>query len=208
VKDVLQFASTAYARDFRAVTGVGAFNDPDFLVVGCPTNAPCDGLAKTAPLSDVEQRTQMSMSCVLGAPLIIGSDILNLSATALHTLSNPAAIAINQDPLVARPFIVSKADEGMHQVWARPLSGGDVAVALLNLGDGAQSIGFDLINVCEACSKGAMATDVWTGKVVKITHLPQSNSDHTVNVPPHATVLLRLKGAPPTGMPGAANAVA
>jgi hypothetical protein len=44
------------------MTGVGAFNDPDFLVVGCPTDKPCDGLTTSnLPLSAVEQQTQMSM---------------------------------------------------------------------------------------------------------------------------------------------------
>ena len=89
VKNVLEYASSVFSRDYRSVTGEGAFNDPDFLVVGCPTDAPCDGLTKrNKPLTDVEQRTQMSMWCILAAPLIIGSDIRNLTKTALATLSN------------------------------------------------------------------------------------------------------------------------
>ena len=60
VKNVLEYASSIFSRDYRSVTGVGAFNDPDFLVVGCPTDAPCDGRTKrNKPLTDVEQRTQM-----------------------------------------------------------------------------------------------------------------------------------------------------
>jgi alpha-galactosidase len=131
---------------------------------------------------------------VLGAPLIIGSDIRNLSSAALRTLSNEAAIRINQDALAARPFLVSKGTAGQGwQVWARPLSGGDVAVALLNLGDAAAVIEYALESVCEQCSRGAMALDVWTNKTTAIS----SGSTHQRAVSPHSTTLLRLKPAPP-----------
>ena len=93
-----------YASAFRAETGPGAFNDPDFLVVGCPTDRPCEPFSGAGggpphsgpPLSAIEQRAQFSMWCVWGAPLIIGSDVRHLDPWALGTLSNKAAIAINQ----------------------------------------------------------------------------------------------------------------
>ena len=34
VGDIIEFASGIFAYNWRAVTGPGAFNDPDFLVVG------------------------------------------------------------------------------------------------------------------------------------------------------------------------------
>ena len=54
-------------------------------MVGCPTDRPCEGYSQKGqiPLTDIEQRTQMSVWCLLAAPLIIGSDIRNLSPTAL-----------------------------------------------------------------------------------------------------------------------------
>ena len=102
-----------------------------------------------------------------------------------------SAIAINQDSLVARPFLVSKS-ESDGQVWARALSGGDVAVALLNLGDTAQQLAFDLQDLCEGCAQGATTTDVWSGKTTAINASTLSPQYRT-SVPPHATVLLRLK---------------
>jgi alpha-galactosidase len=131
---------------------------------------------------------------VLGAPLIIGSDIRNLSSAALRTLSNEAAININQDALAARPFLVSKGTVAQGwQVWARPLGGGDVAVALLNLGDVATVIEYTLGDFCEKCSRGAVALDIWTNKTTAIS-TPFSIQQRTVS--PHSTVLLRLKPAP------------
>lgn len=67
-------------------------------MVGCPTDKPCEGYSQhgETPLTDVEQRTQFSMWCLLQAPLIIGSDVRAISEVALRTLSNKQAIAINQ----------------------------------------------------------------------------------------------------------------
>ena len=119
VGDIIRFASSSWAAEYRAISGRGAVNDPDFLAVGCPTTGPCAPFSDPAPnnttvpglfgraatgLSDVEQRTQMSVWCILAAPLIIGSDIRRLSTTALSTLSNKRAIAINQDPAMNLPF--------------------------------------------------------------------------------------------------------
>ena len=56
VADVIAFASSIYANIWRGVTQVGAFNDPDFLVVGCPTDRPCEGFSQKGeiPLTHAE----------------------------------------------------------------------------------------------------------------------------------------------------------
>lgn len=106
VGDVIDFASSAMARMYGALTARGAVNDPDFLVVGCPTDRGCEqGFAPIGgmkPLSQVEQRSQMSVWCVWGAPLILGSDVRALPSWALEILSNEDAIAINQVRASAR----------------------------------------------------------------------------------------------------------
>jgi alpha-galactosidase len=147
VGDIIRFASSSWAADYRTISGRGAVNDPDFLAVGCPTGGPCAPFSHAASgspshntdavlradagLSDVEQRTQMSLWCILAAPLIIGSDVRRLSATALATLSNKLAIAINQDPALNLPFqpawvdvsppAVSGREAVDVVVWARAL---------------------------------------------------------------------------------------
>ena len=50
------------------------------------------------------------MWCILQAPLIIGSDLRHVSDIALATLSNKAAIAINQDPAAILPKVVAKTN--------------------------------------------------------------------------------------------------
>jgi len=200
VGDILQFASSFWAASWRSSSGLGAFLDPDFLVVGCPTDRSCEPFSMDAssamfssgrPLSDLEQRTQMSMWCLLAAPLIIGSDVRNLSSTALETLSNKHAIAIDQDVLVAPPRLVwsRSLPEGGEQVWSRQLANGDVAIALLNMHPSNESqISLDLANVvCAGCPRSATVFDIWAGGESTV-----ATGEYTASVAPHEAKLLRL----------------
>jgi alpha-galactosidase len=231
IGDIIEFASSIFAYNWREVTGPGAFNDPDFLVVGCPTDRPCDhtitaiqGTQRTArqesggddhsllapppspPTTDIEQRTQFSMWCILGAPLIIGSDVRALSPTALATLSNEKAIAINQDALAARPRLLEKSNDpqNAHQIWARPLQNGDFAVALINTGDRSVDITLRLHDiVCANCRPKATLVDVWAsdentlGSSGPPTAVEAEGTYTAKGVRSHETVLLR---ATPSGL--------
>jgi len=66
-------------------TGLGAYNDADMLGVGMPG------------INDIEGRTQFSLWCILGGPLLTGTEVRNMTDYTLATLSNTEAIAINQD---------------------------------------------------------------------------------------------------------------
>jgi alpha-galactosidase len=76
------------------------------------------------------------MWAITAAPLILGSDPRSLSPGSIAMLENAGAIAIDQDPLGAQGALVDQ--QGSGQVWVKPLSNGDRAVALLNRGGSAQ----------------------------------------------------------------------
>jgi alpha-galactosidase len=134
-----------WTEKYRLITGPGAFNDPDFLVVGCPTDGPCEpfSMAGYPPLSNVEQRTQMTIWSIMAAPLIVGSDIRNLSKHAMDTLTNADVISINQDVFARDPFAVPVTSSSLSSsfnvlAWGRKLreKGAMVALAIVNLSDG------------------------------------------------------------------------
>ena len=52
------------------------------------------------------------------------------------------------------------------QVWAGPLSGGDVVVVLLNAANGTQQITASLDDIGLTGVGSATATDLWTGKTL------------------------------------------
>ncbi len=51
-----------------------------------------------------EDRAHFSMWCMLAAPLMAGNDLTNMSDETHDILTNPDAIAIDQDPLGIEGF--------------------------------------------------------------------------------------------------------
>ena len=106
--------------------GPGHWNDPDMLVVGRVGW----GTAHPTKLPPNEQIIHKSMWSMFAAPLIIGCDLEHLDRFTLALLTNDEVIDVDQDSLGHAARLVSKA--GFVEVWARPLSDGSMAVALVN----------------------------------------------------------------------------
>ena len=104
----------------------GGWNDPDMLVIGLKNS----GFIKGGGCTDEEYRTQMSMWCMLAAPLMMGCDVRDMSDATKTILMNKDIIAIDQDPLGKQGFRVYRKD-GL-EVFKKPLSGNRTAIAFLN----------------------------------------------------------------------------
>ncbi len=100
--------------------GPGHWNDPDMLEVG------------NGKLSLAENRTHFSMWAMLAAPLLAGNDLPHMKPEIKAILTNPDVIAIDQDKLGHEATHIYS--DGEVDVWARHLSGGAMAVAVLNAG--------------------------------------------------------------------------
>lgn len=110
-------------------TKQGQWNDFDMLIVGL------NGVSKElvgAGASNIEYRTHFSMWAILSSPLLTGSDVRELDAYTLETLTNKEVIALNQDSLGLQAKKIK--DDGDLEIYAKPLSDGSWAVALLNRG--------------------------------------------------------------------------
>ena len=105
----------------------GGWNDPDMLQVG------------NGGMTHNEYVIQFSLWCQIKAPLLIGSDIRNISKDILEILTNSEAIAVNQDPLGVQGHRVNMTSDGA-KVWAGPLADHSVAVVLLNSGSKTQNV--------------------------------------------------------------------
>lgn len=107
----------------------GSWNDLDMLEVG------------NTGMSDTEYVAHFTMWAAVKSPLIMGHDARTTSNKTLSILTNPAVLAISQDPAgssaVRRwrhylPTETSSPDE--IQMWSGNLAHGDFFLALLNLG--------------------------------------------------------------------------
>ena len=168
----------------------GHFLDPDMLCVGF------NGI------SDLEGRTQFNLWSILGAPLMIGTDVRAsggnfapaLTSATLATLTNTEVIAVDQDPLCAVGFQIAP------NVYAKPLNSftsGQFAVLLLNRLTSAQDITVKWRDLGLALDNPAAVRDLWAH-----VDLGSFAGSFTVtNVPAHGSVMLKVTGIFDWGRP-------
>ncbi|BFO18096.1 NPCBM/NEW2 domain-containing protein [Streptomyces sp. KM77-8] len=166
------------------VAGPGHFNDPDYL-------------GPELGMSDEEFRTQMSLWSVAAAPLVIGSDVRELSETSLGILQDRDVLAINQDTAGVQAVRVGPA--GTTETWVKRLADGDRAVLLLNRGDSAATLTTSARSV-GLTGKRFTLEDVWTDRVT------ESAGTISAAVPAHGAALFRVGRA--AGRPGVPHVVA
>ena len=149
----------------------GHWNDPDMLEVG------------NGGMTSDEYRTHMSLWAILAAPLLAGNDLSKMTPDTLAILTNKEVIAVDQDALGKqgdRAFAV-----GLTEIWTRPLTGGALAAGLFNRDETEHPITLHLRDL--GFSNQAKLRDLWQHQDVTA-----ANGSYTVNVPPHAGVMLRV----------------
>ena len=161
-----------YTRDLGRFTKPGNWNDPDFIIGGDPG------------ITAEEARSQLTLWAMMSAPLILSSDLTQVtqSASMVAMLGNPEVIAVDQDEL-GKPASVLAADP--LDVLVKQLANGERAVAIFNHGSapatystGIDALGFD---ACSGCSY--RIRNLWEGT---------SAAEISGNLPAHGTALFRV----------------
>lgn len=134
----------------------GGWNDPDMLVIGLKNS----GFIKGGGCTDEEYRTQMSMWCMLAAPLMMGCDVREMSDATKTILLNKDIIAIDQDPLGKQGFRVYRKD-GL-EVFKKPLTGNRTAIAFLNRNSKALKETVSFMDIEMESEMKYSVYDVWT----------------------------------------------
>ena len=88
---------------------------------------------KWTDLDDDEQYTEVSLWCLLAAPLLLGNDLTKIDEFTHNLLCNDEVLEVNQDPLGRMASCI--ATRGDTKVYAKEMSDGSMAVGLFNLGD-------------------------------------------------------------------------
>ena len=153
--------------------GPGHWNDPDMLEVG------------NGRLTLAENRSHFSMWAMLAAPLLAGNDLPNMKPEIKAILTNSNVIAIDQDKLGREGTHVYS--DGEVDVWSRPLSGGAMAVAVLNAGsDRVASHPFHLSLAKLGLHGQQKAKDLWSGNEITLT------DNMPIELDSHDTLLVRI----------------
>jgi len=116
--DIIEFVATLKPSSF--VTRYG-WLDPDFLETLFPIT-----------MNFVESRTEFTFWALWSAPLIVATDLRNMTAEKQAILTNPEVIAIDQDALATGGDRISGDNVTGAQVWYKPLQNGDAAIVLYN----------------------------------------------------------------------------
>ncbi len=161
-------------------SGPGGWNDPDMLVVGLHNT----GNVKGGGCTIAEYQTQMSMWCMLAAPLMIGCDIRNMDGETRRILTNAEVIALDQDVRGKQGNRVARS--GCADVWRKPLADGGMAIALLNRNDQETALTATWKDLGVPANTRLSLRDLWQHK-----DLGLFQEKFSTKVGSHATVLLR-----------------
>ncbi|HTR89494.1 MAG TPA: glycoside hydrolase family 27 protein [Solirubrobacteraceae bacterium] len=151
--------------------GPGHWNDPDYL-------------APDQSLTAAQFQTQFSMWAMLAAPLMLSENLATMSTATRETLTDAEVIAVDQDPAGIQGTL--RSSNGNAQVWAKPLSDGSRAMALLNRGSTPLSISTSARAVGMPAAGSYTLRNLWT-------HTGETTAGAiSMQVPGESTVLLRL----------------
>jgi alpha-galactosidase len=150
------YAILSQQEGLEAYAGPGHWNDPDMLEVG------------NGRLTPAENRSHFSMWAMLAAPLLAGNDLTKMTPEVRDILTNRDVIAIDQDRLGKQATRVYS--DGEVDVWTRHLSGGALAIAVLNAGSPRYSTHPFHLNLTHLGLHGPQqAKDLWAGTNITLT---------------------------------------
>jgi len=109
----------------------GAWNDPDYILIGWVGSAFKMGEGRKTDLTPNEQYSYMSMWSLMAAPLIFSGDMGKLDPFTLNILCNSEVIEVNQDPLGRQGRIIRETDNEL--IMVRDLVDGSKAVGLFHI---------------------------------------------------------------------------
>lgn len=161
----------------------GHWNDPDMLQVGM-LGAPNQKNVSAHPsaLTPEEQYSQVTLWCLLSAPLVLSCDLTRIDPFTFNLLGNDEVIEVDQDPRgePARRIVASSGE-----VWAKTLEDGSLAVGLFNLGQEERPVA---VSWSELGITGKQKVrDLWRQK-----NLGEFESRFAAPTPPHGVELVRL----------------
>ena len=164
-----------------SMSAPGSFNDMDMLTVGMCGKGNV-GLGKVCTYE--EYRMQFALWCLCGVPLMLGADLRSVAPEYEALMKHPDLLRINQDEECRPPYLIRKSSvftnnpapkEG-EMPWReipdasytlfRHLSGGEFALAFINLSEAETTIHCELVDLGLPVSSGFALSvkDVFTGE--------------------------------------------
>jgi alpha-galactosidase len=153
----------------ESFAGPGHWNDPDILQIGI------------GKLNHDEERTQMTLWCLLAAPLLAGNDLTKMGRETLAILTHPEVIAVDQDARGIQGHRVWQ--QGPLEVWVKPLADGSKAVGLFNRSESPLPVTARFSDI--GAGPSARVRDLWARQ-----ELGTFQGSFTAEVPRHGAAIV------------------
>lgn len=165
-------------------SGPGHWPDGDMLVIG---NVGWGRKYHYTNLTPDEQYTHITLWAMQASPLLIGCDMAVADKFTKSLLCNNEVIDINQDPL---GYAATKIyGNSSYATYFKPLEDGSLAIAMFNLSETPQKIGFSPRSIGIIGNK-ITVRDVWRQK--DVAEITNDRDRFDTDVPPHGVVLVRV----------------
>ena len=162
----------------------GAWNDPDYILIGWVGDAHGMGQGKPTTLTPNEQYSYMSMWCLMAAPLIFSGDMAKLDAFTLNILCNAEVIAVDQDSLGQQARIIKQTSDEF--ILVKDLEDGSKAAGMFNLSTTARKLSLSWGDL--GLDARQRVRDLWRQK-----ELGTYDKAFGAEVAPHGVLLVRLR---------------
>lgn len=143
----------------------------------------------------VEYVSEFSLWSILNSPLIVSTDVRNMTDCKRTILLNKEVIDVNQDPMGVQGDRVFNDPVLGHQVWTKPMSDGSKAIVLFNNGikdvNVTAKITVEWSWLAWGDSSVALVRDLWQHK-----DLGNFKGSFTAEVEYHGVVMLRVWPTP------------
>lgn len=180
--------------DKASYTGNFCHNDMDMLVVGMHGGSNSDFIGKIGGCSDAEYKTHFALWCLMGSPLMMGSDIRKADEMTRRILLNPEFIRINQDVEARGFYAIYPEPQWLERtgcfILVKVLADGELAIGFFNLGEGNREIPLQFWDLGLSYASGAELSlyDCWEQK-----ELGRYKERFVAVVPSHDCLVLRGK---------------
>lgn len=165
-------------------SGPGHWPDGDMMVIG---NVGWGRKYHYTNLTPDEQYTHVTLWAMQASPLLIGCDMAVADKFTKSLLCNNEVIDINQDPL---GYAATKIyGNSSYATYFKPLEDGSLAIAMFNLSETTQKIGFKPRAIGIIGDK-IIVRDVWRQK--DVAEMTNDRDRFDTDVPPHGVVLVRV----------------
>jgi alpha-galactosidase len=166
----------------------GNWNDADFIIGG------------DRGMTLAETRSQLALWSMMSAPLILSSNLDELSPAAIAVLGDKAVLSVDQDPLGRMATLVRRS--ASMDLLLKPLRDGDYAVAVLNRSPAMLRV--ELTPADLGLSGGRCRLDIrdlWSGAQRR------SAAVLAARIQAHDTDVWKIRPAAPCGVPARIGAI-